>query len=60
MRFNLILLEGNMLICLECHKKFYEDELECYMEKHGLDSPPYEKFYACPYCAGMYDSVMEE
>ena len=49
-----------MLICFECHKKFYEDELECYIEKHGLDSPPYEKFYACPYCAGTYDLLMEE
>lgn len=34
--------------CLNCGKTF--DEPDEYFEKHGLDSPPYERFSCCPYC----------
>lgn len=47
------------LICLECDEIFHEDELKKYVEKHGLDSPPYEEYWACPYCAGAFEELNE-
>ncbi len=41
-----------MYVCLDCGKLF--DSPKKIIEKHGLDSPPYEEFYACPKCGGAY------
>ena len=37
---------------MECGRIF--DEPRCYVETHGLDTPPYEVYYGCPKCAGSY------
>lgn len=39
-----------MYFCREC-KKYFDSPLRC-VERHGLDFPPYEVFYACPICYG--------
>lgn len=39
-------------ICLECGALF--DEPKKYTERHGLDTPPYEKTTGCPVCGGAY------
>ena len=41
-----------MFLCLECQNIF--DEPKTYIETHGLDTPPYEKFSCCPFCGGDY------
>ena len=41
-----------MFICLECQRTF--EDPECWEEKHGLDSGPYERWSGCPYCHGSY------
>ena len=41
-----------LFVCLECGKIF--DEPKNYVEKHGLDTPPYEEFSGSPCCAGAY------
>ena len=41
-----------MYLCLEC-KGLFEDPVK-YQDTHGLDSPPYETFYGCPYCGGAF------
>lgn len=49
-------LEGgsllNKYICLDCLTIF--DEPKRYIERHGLDTPPYEEFSGCPVCGGSY------
>lgn len=42
-------------ICLECGSLF--DTPKKYIERHGLDSPPYEEFTACPFCGGAYTTA---
>lgn len=42
-------------ICIECLETF-EHPRE-YIETHGLESPPYEVSYGCPYCGGNYTEV---
>ena len=37
-----------MLICRDCELVF--DKPMISVEKHGLDSPPYETFEVCPHC----------
>ncbi len=37
-----------MYKCSECNFEF--DEPEQFEERHGLDSPPYEKTDGCPKC----------
>ena len=39
-------------ICLECGTLF--DEPRKFVERHGLDSPPYEEYGGCPACGGAY------
>lgn len=39
-----------MYICLECQHVF-ENPVR-YIEKHCLDSPPYEEWDGCPLCGG--------
>lgn len=40
-----------MLICTECGRTFERPQEA--VEKHGLDTPPYEKISMCPYCGGV-------
>lgn len=37
-----------MYFCSNCNSTFTDPTV--YIEKHGLDSPPYEKLNVCPYC----------
>ena len=46
-----------MYRCLECKNLFEEGEQAVWEERHGLDSPPYEKFSGCPVCKGGYEEV---
>lgn len=46
-----------MLVCKECFRTFQEPE--CYVNTHGLDTPPYEHYDACPYCGGAYVETYE-
>ena len=46
-----------MLICLDCGWIF--EEPNQWVEKHNLDSPPYEKFSGCPMCDGAYTEAIE-
>lgn len=41
-----------MYVCLDCQKTF--ETPKYWMDKHGLDSPPYETWRGCPYCGGTY------
>ena len=41
-----------MYLCLGCGDLF--DEPKKYIETHGFDYPPYEVWYACPYCDSEY------
>ena len=38
--------------CLECGRTF--EEPKCYVERHGLSTPPYETILVCPYCGGDF------
>ena len=46
-----------MYICLECDAKF--EKPMYYRETHGLDTPPYEEFEACPCCGGAFAETYE-
>lgn len=37
-----------MYYCLNCEQE--TENLQIISEKHGLDTPPYEEFYVCPFC----------
>lgn len=41
-----------MFVCTECQEVF--EEPIYWEERHGLDSPPYERFSGCPHCKGSY------
>lgn len=41
-----------MFVCIECGRLF--DEPQYWEEKHGLDTPPYEKMSGCQFCGGAY------
>ena len=41
-----------MFICFECSQVF--DEPKIWTEEHGLDTPPYETYSACPRCGGVF------
>ena len=41
-----------MYLCADCGEIF--DTPKIYIEKHGLEYPPYETWYGCPYCSGAY------
>nr|DAL08614.1 MAG TPA_asm: putative cytoplasmic protein [Caudoviricetes sp.] len=45
-----------MYVCLDCQKTF--ETPKYWMDKHGLDSPPYETWRGCPYCGGTYVEAM--
>lgn len=40
-----------MLTCADCSAVF--EHPTHVVERHGLDSPPYEEYDACPECYGM-------
>lgn len=44
-----------MYRCSDCGHLFEEGEQEIWEERHGLDTPPYEKFSGCPLCRGNYE-----
>ena len=46
-----------MFRCCECGNLFEEGEQDVWEERHGLDSPPYEKWSGCPVCKGDYEEV---
>ena len=46
-----------MYICLDCEKLFEEPKL--WIEKHNLDSPPYEEWLGCPLCGGWYVETID-
>ena len=46
-----------MYICLDCLTVF--NNPRHYVEKHGLDSPPYEEWDGCPQCSGAYTEAHE-
>lgn len=48
----------NNYVCLECEKHFHSPRH--YIEKHGLDTPPYEEWYGCPYCSGAYQKIPDK
>ena len=48
-----------MFKCCECGNLFEEGEQATWEERHGLDSPPYEKFSGCPVCKGDYEEVYQ-
>lgn len=39
-----------MLVCAECGHLF--EEPRRVVDRHGLDTPPYEVTYVCPSCYG--------
>lgn len=45
-----------MFVCTDCFAIF--DEPKKFEEQHGLDSPPYEITYGCPYCGGNYQEAI--
>lgn len=45
-----------MYVCLDCGETFSFPEI--IIEKHGLDSPPYEESIGCPTCGGAFVETM--
>ena len=43
--------------CHRCEKRFEEPDFVT--EKHGLDTPPYEKVAVCPYCYGYFEEMYQ-
>ena len=48
-----------MFRCESCGHLFEDGEQATWEERHGLDSPPYEKFSGCPVCKGDYEEVYQ-
>ena len=46
-----------MYKCLDCKNIFDVPSKVC--DTHGLDTPPYEKYDACPECAGAFEETSE-
>ena len=46
-----------MYRCENCGHLFEEGEQAVWEERHGLDTPPYEKWDGCPICKGGYEEV---
>lgn len=44
--------DDEVYICLDCQRLF--DEPKRHIERHGLDTPPYEEWNGCVYCGGAY------
>lgn len=41
-----------MFVCYDCENVF--DEPKTFIQRHGLDTPPYERYAGCPYCGGAF------
>ena len=39
-----------MFVCVECREPF--ETAKRVIERHGLDTPPYEEYEGCPHCGG--------
>ncbi len=46
-----------MYRCENCGHLFEEGEQAVWEDRHGLDTPPYEKWDGCPVCKGGYEEV---
>lgn len=46
-----------MWICCDCSHIFNEPRI--WVEKHGLPTPPYEIYSACPKCGGAFAEAYE-
>jgi hypothetical protein len=46
-----------MFVCLDCGRIFSTPKH--YVESHGLDAPPYERWEGCPSCGGAYAKAHE-
>jgi hypothetical protein len=45
--------------CVSCGHIFEDCEQAEWEEKHGLDTPPYEKFVGCPLCGCTYEETVK-
>ena len=43
--------------CHECDRRFEEPDFVT--ERHGLESPPYEKMAVCPYCKSYFEMMYQ-
>ena len=48
-----------MFRCCECGNLFEDGEQVRWEERHGLDSPPYEKLCGCPACKGSFEETKQ-
>lgn len=59
---NWIVMMRKTYRCNVCNKKFENPKF--YEEKHGLDSPPYERVAVCPHCKSgdfrLFDTFVEK
>lgn len=46
-----------MYKCLDCDCIF--ENPKKFIERHGLDTPPYEEFFGCPVCGGSFEEYDE-
>jgi hypothetical protein len=46
-----------MYECFECERHFEEPDF--IVEKHELDTPPYEKLAVCPYCKSFFREMYQ-
>ncbi len=55
-------MKSERFFCTDCGKYF--DKPDIYEEKHGLDSPPYQRVPICPMCEGdnffVFDIFIEK
>lgn len=55
-------MKSEIFFCVDCQKTF--DIPTFFEEKHGLDSPPYERIAVCPKCRGnnflKFDALIEK
>lgn len=51
--------EIEMYKCLDCGLLFNEGEEVAWYERHGLDTPPYEKMCGCPKCMGAFEKTVQ-
>ena len=48
-----------MFKCCECGHLFEDGEQAVWEERHGLDTPLYEKWSGCPLCKGDYEEIRQ-
>ena len=46
-----------MVKCENCKRVFENEDAIEITETHGMETPPYEKFYVCPYCHGQFETA---